>query len=1183
MDVAYARRVTQCTSCGSAIPSGARFCPSCGHPVALAQPEERRIVTVLFADLVGFTGLAERMDPEQVKRLIDACFERLVEVVVEFGGKVDKILGDGMLVLFGAPVAHEDDPERAVRAALRMQDTLAEYVATSELAGSDDIRMRVGINTGEVLVGTLAGTDYTAMGDVVNTASRLQAEAPSGGVLVGEVTHGLTSHTFRYEPAGQLQPRGREQALQAWLAMEPTAPPGSRRRRRREVGIVGRHPELAMADAALELVTQNGRGVLLHVNGENGVGKSRFVDEVISRVRDHGEVSVLEGACVPYGEANVWWPIASALSNYLDLDTGVAIDAARTTALQRAQQMFPSIDGAEAERLVDVFTHLLGYPSPIDRLDAANARSTIHQTVAMVLEARSHRGPMVLSIDDVHWADPVMLDLLEHLVTSLSRHSFLLITAMRPGHDAIWPPRSDRATVLSLTLQPLTRTDTEELATALLADAPRDELLLAALYDRSGGNPLFLIELVALTEAGGGHRELPDSLRTLIAARLDQLSPEQRQMLENAAVLGTSGAIVALEKFARELGQVFHLDVLHELDELGLLEVHGRRWEFRSESVRDAAYQTLTKASRAQRHAGVAKAMSAVGQLDDRAHHTASAAELVQELGSVDKVPHDVVEQAISLLAAAADRAFDTGSLRMAVRHTSRALDLSAAGDISDSQLAHLFMVRAGAYIDQRNFDAAAADIEALHSIAEALADDVLEAESLRLRGSLSQVAGRIDDARRELGQAVDLLRTADDPALLARALRVRGFIEMFGGSLVDAEWFFGEADGLYAALDDERGLAYIEQHRAWIAFLSGNLTTARERLAHAAEAHERLGDRNGVGWAFGLLAFVEFFEGHFDRAEALAATVAQEAELRGDVWAASMMNTLLADLRLWQGQLEEAAELAENARSRFKKLNDKFGLVQALAPLVRAQVGLGRQAAAQLGRTAHARGQRAERPGAAVGSCWRGDASRQCQRGRRDGRAGARTDRGQRWPHVRAGAGPQPRLRAAGPAGRGAGHLRIGARRGERPPVHPRGRGDGVHRGRAARGGARPCRLGRSCERRHLSRRGVRLRRRRGCCLADGRRRTGRAGCPGRSRTCARRGRCGGFRAGHRGVLRRHGRPAPGTRSAHPTGRRLGDAVAPAHRHRPRTDGNRGRRVGQPASESRRQGRSARNLAAAG
>ena len=226
--------------------------------------------------------------------------------------------------------------------------------------------------------------------------------------------------------------------------------------------------------------------------------------------------------------------------------------------------------------------------------------------------------------------------------------------------------------------------------------------------------------------------------------------------------------------------------------------------------------------------------------------------------------------------------------------------------------------------------------------------DVTIEAEAHRLRGSLSQVAGRIDDARRELGEAVDLLRGVDRPELLAQALRIRGYVEMFGGSLTDAEWYFGEANGLFIALGDERGVAYIEQHRAWIAFLSGDLPTARELLTRSADTHNRLGDRNGVGWAFGLLAFVEFFEGRFKEAEDLAAIVGVEAEQRGDVWAASMMDTLLADLRLWQGKLEDAANFADKARQRFKRINDKFGMVQAMAPLVRAQVALGRYASAQ-------------------------------------------------------------------------------------------------------------------------------------------------------------------------------------------------------------------------------------------
>ena len=259
--MSYAQQVMLCPSCASQIPADARFCSSCGYAITATQAEERRITTVLFADLVGFTTLAEHRDPETVKRLIDSCFQLLVDDITSFGGRVDKILGDGILALFGAPVAHEDDAERAVRAALRMQATLAHFVGTSGVAGSAGIRMRVGINTGEVLVGTLAGTEYTAMGDVVNTASRLQSAAPPGGILVGNTTYALASQAIRFEPAGELDTKGRDQSIRAWLAVETTAPPGSRSRRGRNGPLIGREPELAIGRAALDLVSSSNRSV----------------------------------------------------------------------------------------------------------------------------------------------------------------------------------------------------------------------------------------------------------------------------------------------------------------------------------------------------------------------------------------------------------------------------------------------------------------------------------------------------------------------------------------------------------------------------------------------------------------------------------------------------------------------------------------------------------------------------------------------------------------------------------------------------------------------------------------------------------------------------------------------------------------------------------------------------------
>ncbi len=904
---------------------------------------------MLFADLVGFTTLAEHRDPEAVKRLIDSCFQLLVDDITSFGGRVDKILGDGILALFGAPVAHEDDAERAVRAAMRMQTTLAHFVGTSGLSGSAGIRMRVGINTGEVLVGTLAGTEYTAMGDVVNTASRLQSAAPPGGILVGHTTYALTSQTIRFEPAGELDARGRDQSVKTWLAVEATAPPGSRSRRGRHGPLVGRQPELAMGRAALDLVTIANRSVLLAISGENGVGKSRLADELIDYLHNSVDAAVLEGACVPYGEANVWFPIANALCRYLDLDPTQPVEQIREVARQRATVLLSTADDAEVERMVDVFAHLLGHPSSIDKLEAPAARASIHRAVTRVIELRSLERPVVLSINDLHWADSALIDLLEHLVTSLSRNQFALITAMRPGSEVEWPPFTERATVVSLNLQPLGQIDTEELAAQLLADQCADPKMLTAMYERSGGNPLFLHELAALAAAGGGIRELPNSLRALIIARLDQLSPTQRQIIENAAILGTAGSIKSLQTFADELSQQFDPSNLRELDDLGLLEVRGRRWEFRSDSVRDAAYQTLTKAARARRHAGVAKAMADFPTgLDDRAHHTATAAELVRELGPVEGVASTITADAVDLLTTAAERADDNGNMRVAVRHASRALELLPGGPVHEQRRVQLQLIRAGAQLEMHDFEAARIDLDAALASASQRGDVAAEGDARRLLGTMHHAASRLEEARLELGQAVDLLRTVDRPDRLARALRARGFIELFGGSLVDAEWFFGEADTLYRLLDDQRGLAWLEQHRAWISFLSGDMALARDRLNHAADALDKLGDRNGVGWAFGLLAFVEFFERHFAEAEALAELVIREADQRGDEWAVGMMQTLLADLRLWQGDLSEAANLADQARSRFKKLNDKFGVMQATAPLLRAQIALGQAGAAQ-------------------------------------------------------------------------------------------------------------------------------------------------------------------------------------------------------------------------------------------
>jgi class 3 adenylate cyclase len=924
---------------------GSRFCPNCGFALDAAVVEERRVVTVMFADLVGFTALSEHLDPEQVKRLIDACFQRLVDDITAFGGTVDKFVGDGIVALFGVPLAHEDDAERAVRAALRMQDSLASFAgARVGPTSSQSLQMRVGINTGVALVGTVAGTDHTAMGDVVNTASRLQTLAPPGGVLVGESTHGLTEASIHYESIGDLSARGREAMVPAWLAKYVVAKPGARHRRR-NVAIMGRSTELALAVATVDFALANSQAALMAVDGEGGVGKSRLVDELVDQVRGRDSALVLEGAAVPYGESNVWWPIASALFDRLEIDSSSSPDDVRGIAMKRGRELFGADDEITLKQLADTFQHLLGHPSKLDELDPQAQRDAVARAVTIVLERRLEAGPVMLSITDIHWADPAVLGLCEHLLVALARLPFLLITTNRPDPDLVWPPLSTRAAVVRLPLEPLGPISAAQLCRAILGpDA--DDATVARIYERSGGNPLFLEELAVLVAEGGNVTTLPDSLRAVIAARLDQLPPDQRVALDNAAVLGPSGLISSLQKFAAALGQRLDGAVLDGLAESGLLEVDSRRWSFRSDSVREVAYNTLTKAVRAVRHIGIAHTMQERnGPADDVAHHLASAAEIASELGPLTGVPADIRDQALTALDTAIQRAADQGNLRQIIRYSSRAIDLFEAGLLTPEhrrKKARLRLKRIGAWVELRQLDRARPETDAV--LADALADGDVASEACarRARGLMSQAAGDLVAARRELGESIDLFRALDDRPELAETLRLRGFLELFGGSLPDADWFFGEAAGLYTELGDRRGLGYIDQHRAWKAFNSGDMVVAETHLRRAADTLNELGDRAGVGWAFGLLAFVEFHNRRFTEAEDLATLVRAEAKERGDEWAEGMMMSLLASLRLWTGHLDAAAALADQARGKFKKLGDAFGLAQAVAVLGRAQVALG-------------------------------------------------------------------------------------------------------------------------------------------------------------------------------------------------------------------------------------------------
>jgi class 3 adenylate cyclase/tetratricopeptide (TPR) repeat protein len=929
--------------------------------------DERRVATVLFADLVGFTGLSEARDPEQVKNLVDTCFERLVNDIDAFGGRVDKIVGDAIVALFGAPVAHEDDAERAVRAALQMQRTLADLDDSLSVA----VRMRIGVNTGEVLVGALrAGGDYTAMGDVVNTASRLQTAAPPGEVLVGPATYAATRRVVEYEALAPLQVKGREEPVPVWRAVTVLSPPGHRPDRNR-APLVGRDAEMGVLRSAVETVAERERAALLLVLGEAGLGKSRLAEEVADEVAQARGAFVLEGRCVPYGEANVWWPIADALRHGLGVASGDppdrALELARwavATALGTAPGDDAACDAGcelspEGEDVLQGLLHLMGEPSTLHDVDAGRALERATDALVGYLGRAAEDRLVVMALSDLHWADDRVLHLLDVLLDRLANRRFAVIATARPGIDERWHPPHGRHNLVVLTLDPLAA-DAAATLLAELAGGVLPEGLESALLDRGGGNPFFLEELVTLlSEAGmvgrdGGSGvptvELPDTLRGLVAARLDGLSTDERRVLEDCAVLGRRGAVEAIEVMAaKHLGIDRVHPILEGLQAKDLLVLAGtgirERWAFRSDVVREVAYGTLTKADRARSHQSIAAWMElnedvARDAIVDRiTHHYVQAAAMAQELGPVEGIFPDLEERALAWVERAVERASRADLHEVVQQLSSEGLRLLRGSHGAPHR--RFLMGRARALAHLRDLaparaDAVAAVQEARLAGAEARSD---LAASLLVLADVEQKETDWPAADAALDEAASVFAALGDERGEAEVLRLRGFGALFRHDYPTATDLLEEARARFAALGDRRGEAWALQNLAWCAFYSGRPAQAEIQLRLAEATFDELDDPSGRAWARGLLAWTRFQQGHMEEAGALARTVLADERGGGDRWARGMLLLLAGSVDLWSGRALAALDHLRAAHRTFEDIDDDFGLVQSSAALGRALV----------------------------------------------------------------------------------------------------------------------------------------------------------------------------------------------------------------------------------------------------
>ena len=649
-----------------------------------AVQEERKVVSVLFCDLVGFTAASHAVDPEDVRARIRPYHARLREVIEGHGGTVEKFVGDAVMALFGAPVAHEDDAERAVRAGLRILEAIEDLNAQDARL---TLQVRVGVNTGEAVVALGARPaegEGIATGDVVNTASRLQGAAPVNAVAVSEQTYRATARIFDYESLDPVTVKGKSEPLQIYRPLRPRARFGSDITRTHATALVGRDLERTLLVSTFERAVQQESCQLVTVGGEPGVGKSRLCMELFSYVEARPDlVTWRQGRCLPYGEGIAFW----ALGEIVKAECGILES-------DSPEEVRAKLERAVAEDAQDR-PWLLARLGPLVGLTGEPAAQEESFTAwRRFLEGLAASGPCVLVFEDLHWADPALLAFLEHVADWVGGVSLLVLCTARPElHEQHPTWAAGLRNAHTINLAPLSERETAQLVSALLERAVLPAEAHQALLERAGGNPLYAEEFVRLlSDRGelGEQVEVPESVQALIAARLDTLSPERKSLLQDAAVVGKvfwAGAVAAMgERDAVEVEQA-----LHELARKELVRpsrassMEGEtEYGFWHALVRDVCYGQIPRAARAERHRQAAAWIEqktgerAEDLADVLAYHYLTAFELLQAAGQA--ADPQLRAQAVRYLGLAGARALGLDTER-AEQNLSRALELSAADD----------------------------------------------------------------------------------------------------------------------------------------------------------------------------------------------------------------------------------------------------------------------------------------------------------------------------------------------------------------------------------------------------------------------------------------------------------------------------------------------------------------------
>jgi class 3 adenylate cyclase/tetratricopeptide (TPR) repeat protein len=968
--------VATCPNCHRESAEGFRFCPFCGHPLAeaAASRTERKVVTVLFCDLVGFTTRSDRADPEDVQAILSPFHDLARSEIERYGGTLDKFIGDAAMGVFGSPVAHEDDPERAVRAALGILNRVR---GLSQGNASEPFEVRIGVNTGEAavtLVGPLEALDVA--GDVVNTASRLESAAPIGAILVGESTYRATKDVAEYQALDPIKAKGKAEPLRVWraVAIRHLATPTERDAatpfvgRERELGLLKQRVQRALSERTVLLVT---------IVGEPGVGKSRLVAELraaIPHLAPEVPVHWLRGRCLPYGEGITYWALGEIVKQHaaiLESDPVEDRDRKLDALLGHLVQ-----DPAERAWLRARLAALVGGEAgaPVEREEAFAAWQRF-------LEAAAQAVPLVAVFEDIHWGDPAMLEFLEHVADHAAAAPLMVIATARPElYDRHPAWGADGANSATISLQPLKEDETIALIASLLPAATISSDTRAALLDRSGGNPLYAEEFARTLKDRGfidqdgkltkdlDDAQFPQTVQALIAARLDTLPLQRKGVLQDASVVGRvfwSGAVAVL-------GDTDEVGVLSDLAEISRKEFvrpmatssfyDQNEFSFWHAIVRDVSYSQIPRASRAIKHRRAAAWIESMAgeRLADLAeilaHHATSALDLARASGETEGLEdlerdaarylrlaavrtmaldvakaEDQLLRALDLtrpghpdrprvLASLAEAAFQVGRLDEADRRFDQAItDLRQAGDVREAADA---MVRRSVVLEYRGeVSAGRVLLSDAISMLEGLPPGPELARALATSAGSLLVAGRYQEAIREADRALQLAEAAHEPAAEARAHGFRGFARAIQGDL-------NGLDEQRAALEALRSLGHGRSTAVAYNNLGSNLLhmegapSALDVLREGVAFAETRGLRESVMALEDSMLTVLFEAGDWDELLRLGQKVVEEARRQGsghdEVYAEADRAVVLA-----YRQGSRAAELCESVIERARPLVD--------------------------------------------------------------------------------------------------------------------------------------------------------------------------------------------------------------------------------------------------------------------